>query len=109
MNMKKYSPEWQNLNKLLFHLGGSKSVPDLVDDYYLKGFGNSAPANLLRQAIKNCQNDLNNAENGWRDLKEDETPQVGDRIEIVNGVFAVWESGESTLQLFKNKRWQRKE
>ncbi len=44
----------------------------------------------------------------WRDLGKSETPSCGDRCEIIEGAWAVWESGDSVKSLFQGNRWQRK-
>jgi hypothetical protein len=44
----------------------------------------------------------------WRDLVTGEQPIIGDRFEVSEGVWAVWEGGPKSDTLFSKKRWQRK-
>jgi hypothetical protein len=59
--MKKYDDLWKNINNLLSHLRSSK-VREMVDIYYLDGYGNDAPGKLLQMEIDRLQEKLDNAE-----------------------------------------------
>ncbi len=61
--LRKHNTVWEDINTLLRFLdGGPKTVPDCVDDYFLRQFGNSAPGELLRDQIKRVQKHLENAD-----------------------------------------------
>lgn len=50
---------WDDVNILISYLSGSVEVADLVDDYYLKQYGNSAPGYSLRVQIAEVVKHLN--------------------------------------------------
>lgn len=55
---------WNDVNTLLAFLRGHRPVADMVDDFYLKKHGNSAPGELLREQIALVQAHL---DEGTRD------------------------------------------
>lgn len=60
--MKKYDALWVDINNMLSYLRSkTPSVPWLIDEFYLKKYGNSAPGELMRSQIEKLQKHLDKA------------------------------------------------
>jgi hypothetical protein len=59
--MKKYDSTWNDVNTLVTYLV-SRNSRVAFDEYFLRKFGNSAPGELLQNAIARVQKRLDEAE-----------------------------------------------
>lgn len=61
--MEKYDELWNDINTMLAYLRYKPfSVPWLMDEFFLKQHGNSAPGELMRMQIEKLQQHLDKSE-----------------------------------------------
>lgn len=57
--MEKYGELWNDINTMLSYLRSEPfTVPWLMDEFFLKQYGNSAPGELMRMQIEKLQQHL---------------------------------------------------